>query len=142
MHRIELVGVRRSHACTVMVHASRVVFGPFVSIIVQQFFMIRNSRNQIDQIRLSNEGKCGLVVLVQLCRVGTALSWFWPVVNGRGVVGQAHRRVITPFVDNGNVDQHYRRQPRRLCGAALSKAVRSREESILAFLGLHHSRLH
>ena len=31
MYRIDLVGVRRSHACTVKFHASRVVFGLFVS---------------------------------------------------------------------------------------------------------------
>ena len=34
--------------------------------------------------------------------------------------GQAHRRVLTSFVVNGNVDQHYRRRARRTCGPAVS----------------------
>ena len=99
--------------------------------------------DRLDVHGLSNEGTCGLLILVQLCKASTALSWSWPVVSGRSVVGQPHGRVLASFVVNGNVDQHYRRRPRRICGpASPAKAVRSREEFILAFQGFHHSRLH
>ena len=32
--------------------------------------------DRLDVHGLSNEGTCGLPIFVQLCRVGTALSWF------------------------------------------------------------------